>query len=56
MNDATADEIRCDLEMYLKYARIAFIQMQKDILTSSVYVIDGMLSVDETYLSWDLFE
>lgn len=47
MNDATADEIRHDLEMYLKYARIAFIQMQKDILPSSDYVIDGTQSVEE---------
>lgn len=47
MSDATADEIRRDLEMYLKYARTAFIQMQKDILPSSDYVIDGTLSVEE---------
>ena len=47
MNDATADEIRCDLEMYLKYARIAFAQVQKDIWPSSDYVIDGTLNVDE---------
>ena len=47
MSNATADDIRRDLEMYLKYARIAYIQMQKDILPSSDYVIDGTLSVDE---------
>jgi len=47
MSDATADEIRDDLEMYLKHARIAYIQMQKDILPSSDYVIDGTLSVEE---------
>lgn len=47
MSDATADEIRNDLEMYLKYARISFIQMQKDILPSSDYVIDGTLSIEE---------
>ena len=47
MSDATADEIRHDLEMYLKYARIAFIQMQKDILPSSDYVIDGTLSIED---------
>ena len=46
MKDATADEIRYDLEMYLKYVRIAFIQMQKDILPSSDYVIDGTLSIE----------
>lgn len=47
MSDAAADEIRNDLETYLKYARIAFIQMQKDILPSSDYVIDGTLSIEE---------
>ncbi|HBH95870.1 MAG TPA: hypothetical protein DDX91_08950 [Ruminococcaceae bacterium] len=47
MSDATADEIRHDLEMYVKYARIAYTQMQKDILPSSDYVIDGTLSTKE---------
>ena len=47
MSDATADAIRNDLEIYLKYARISYIQMQKDILPSSDYVIDGTHSVDE---------
>ena len=47
MSDATADDIRNDLETYLKYARISFIQMQKDILPSSDYVIDGTRTVDE---------
>lgn len=47
LSDATADEIRHGLEMYLNYARIALIQMQKDILPSSDYVIDGTLSVEE---------
>ena len=47
MSDAAADEIRNDLEVYLKYARIAFIQMQEDILPSSDYVIDGTLSIEE---------
>ena len=47
MSDATADDIRNDLETYLKYARISFIQMQKDILPSSDYVIDGNCTVDE---------
>ncbi len=51
MSDATADEIRHDLEMYLTYARIAFIQMQKDILPSSDYVIDGTLSVEEIIIT-----
>ena len=47
MSDATADEIRNDLEMYLKYARISYVQMQKDILPSSDYVIDGTLSISK---------
>ena len=47
MRNSSSDEICNDLEMYLKYARIAFVQMQKDILPSSDYVIDGTLSVEE---------
>ncbi len=47
MRDATADEIRHDLEIYLHYARIAFVQIQKDILPSSDYVIDGTQRVEE---------
>lgn len=47
MENATAEEIRYDLKMYLQYARIAYVQMQKDILPSSDYVIDGTLSIEE---------
>lgn len=36
-----------DLELYLKYARIAFGQMQNDVLPSSDYVLDGTLGVDD---------
>lgn len=43
---ASADEICGDLKTYLECARPAFVQMQKDILPSSDYVIDGSLSVD----------
>lgn len=39
--DATAEEIRKDMEIYLKYARIAYVQMLKDIPPSSDYVVDG---------------
>ena len=46
MSNSAADEIRNDLKMYLKYARNAFVQMQKDILPLSDYVIDGTLSVE----------
>ncbi|MDE7221010.1 MAG: hypothetical protein K2O45_15560 [Oscillospiraceae bacterium] len=41
MGDASGEEIRNDLNGYLKYARAAFVQMQKDILPSSDHVIDG---------------
>lgn len=41
MNNATGEDIRNDLEIYLKYVRIAYVQMLKDILPSSDYVIDG---------------
>lgn len=45
--DATAEEIRNDMKIYLKYARIAYIQMLKDILPSSDYVIDGTKELEE---------
>ena len=47
MNKATAEEIRYDMNMYLKYARVAYVQMLKDILPSSDYVIDGTKELDE---------
>lgn len=46
MDAAGVQEIREDLKTYLEYARPAFVQMQRDILPSSDYVIDGSLSVD----------
>jgi hypothetical protein len=46
METSTGDEIRNDLNAYLKYARIAYLQMLKDILPSSDYVVDGNLEVD----------
>ena len=45
--DASGDEIREGLEQYLNYARIAYVQMLKDILPSSDYVIDGTKELDE---------
>lgn len=36
-----AEEIRLDMQMYLKYARSAYVQMLKDILPDSDYGIDG---------------
>jgi len=47
MNNATAEEIRYDVDMYLKYSRVAYVQMLKDILPSSDYVIDGTKGLDE---------
>lgn len=47
MKDASADEIRKDMEIYLKFARVAYMQMLKDILPSSDYVIDGAKELEE---------
>ena len=41
------EKIRQDMEMYLKYARIAYVQMLKDILPVSDYVIDGTKELEE---------
>lgn len=46
MGDASGQEIRNDLMGYLKFARPSYIQMQKDILPSSDYVIDGTTSTE----------
>lgn len=39
--NSTADEIRSDIEAYLKYARNGYVQMLKYILPSSDIVVDG---------------
>ncbi len=44
--NSTADEIRSDMETYLKYAGIAYVQMLKDILPSSDRVVDGTKDLD----------
>lgn len=41
MKEASGEEIRNDMEKYLKYARIAYVQMLEAVLPSSDYVIDG---------------
>ena len=41
MKDASADEIRTEMDVYLKYARIAYVQMLDAVLPSSDYVVDG---------------
>ena len=47
MNNATGEEIRNDLEIYLKYARAAYVQMLKDVLPSSDHIIDGTKKLEE---------
>lgn len=47
MSDSTGEEIREELDGYLKYSRIAYEQMRKDILPSSDYVVDGSLDANE---------
>lgn len=41
MGDASGEKIRSDLKSYLEYARVAYVQMLKDILPSSDYIVDG---------------
>lgn len=41
MKEASSEEILCEMENYIKYERVAYLQMLKDILPSSDYVIDG---------------
>lgn len=47
MKNASADEIRSDMEHYLRYARVAYMQMLRDVLPSSDHVIDGTLELEE---------
>lgn len=46
MSDATADDIREWLDVYLKYARVAYLEMLESIKPSSDYVVDGNESVE----------
>ncbi len=46
MKDASADDIRSDMEIYLQYARCAYVQMLKDILPASDYVVDGTKNLE----------
>lgn len=47
MKDAAADEIRNEMDIYLKCARIAYVQMRKDHLSASDYVIDGAKELED---------
>lgn len=46
MKNESADEIRNEMESYIKYARAVYVQFLKDILPSSDYVIDGSKTLD----------
>lgn len=46
MKEATGEEIRQDMEFYVKYGRAAYVQMLKDVLPSSDYVIDGTKEIE----------
>ena len=54
MNNASADEIREEMNIYLNYARIAYVQMLKDIKPSSDYVIDGVQDLE--YITMELLD
>jgi len=54
MNNASADEIRDEMKTYLKDARIAYVQMLKDIKPSSDYVIDGVQDLE--YITMELLD
>ncbi len=47
MKGAAADEIRNEMNIYLKCARTAYVQMQKDHLSASDYVIDGAKELED---------
>lgn len=47
MKGAAADEIRNEMYTYLKYARTAYIQMVKEHLSASDYVIDGAKELED---------
>ncbi len=47
MKEVTADEIRNEMNTYLKHARIAYVQMVKDHLSASDYVIDGAKELED---------
>lgn len=47
MKNSSTEDITNWLEYYLNRVRVAFVQMQKDILPVSDYVIDGNKSIEE---------
>lgn len=47
MKNSSTEDITNWLEYYLNRVRVAFVQMQKDILPVSDYVIDGNKSIEK---------
>ena len=47
MKEAAADEIRNEMDTYLKYARTAYVQMLNEHLSASDYVIDGAKELED---------
>ena len=47
MKDASADEIRNEMNAYLNSARICYVQFLEDILPDSDYVIDGAKGLED---------
>ena len=47
MKDASADDIRIEMDSYLKFARPAYIHMLETVLPSSDHVIDGTKDIGE---------
>ena len=47
MKDASADEIRNEMNTYLNSARICYVQFLEDILPDSDYVIDGSKGLED---------
>ena len=47
MTDASADDIRNEMEHYLKYARVAYIHTLETVLPSSNHVIDGTKKIGD---------
>ncbi len=47
MKEATADEIRNEMDTYLKYTRVAYVQMSEDPTSDYDYVIDGANELED---------
>ncbi len=47
MKNSSADEIRDEMDSYLKFARTAYVQMRRDHLSISDHVIDGAKKSEE---------